>query len=85
MGRVGQFIRLYDPATGQMLLTSKERYDLGGQRGVVRPKPSGNRPRPSGSRWPLRYGRPRKPDSERQTEELRRELEELRRRIDKPS
>ncbi len=28
MGRVGQFLRFYEPATGQMLLTWKERHEL---------------------------------------------------------
>jgi hypothetical protein len=86
MGRVGQFLRLYDPATGQMLLTWKERHDLEKERHDLAEE---GRRQAEAERLEmaeaLRQSEEARRASEREQEELRRELEQLRRRTKKRS
>jgi Uma2 family endonuclease len=100
MGRVGQFLRLYDPATGQMLLTWKERHDLEKERHNLaeegrrqaeaeRLRAEAERLRAEAERLEmaeaLRQSEEARRASEREQEELRRELGQLRRRTKKRS
>jgi hypothetical protein len=99
-GRVGQFVRLYDPATGQMLLTSYDHRELEAN---SRPQAEAQRQQAEARRQQaearrqqaeaqrleladaLRKSQGARRASEQQVEELRRELEELRQRMNKPS